>query len=395
MRKIAANYIFPVSQDPLKNGILITEDDGTVLDVINTGGDIRESENLEFYNGIITPGFVNAHCHLELSYLLNTIPRKTGLPQFLTDFVKQRTSDPVTAVPPVRKAHHEMEDMGIVGVGDISNTGNSFFQKHSGRILYHTFIEIFGIIPEQAGQHFSAATGLSEQIKRDFPHPASICPHAPYTVSDSLFKKIRDYCNLNRNIISIHNQETASENELFTHGRGALKMAMQKLDMDYSAFRTSGLNSLQSTLHKLPLHENILLVHNTYTTGDDIDFAENACESIYWVLCPGANLFIENRLPDVSMFYRKKARVAIGTDSLASNEFLSVLEEIRMISLNFPEIPLPELIRWGTLNGAMALRLDHSLGSFDKGKKPGVNLIGKVDFDRMRLKQESTLRVLA
>jgi cytosine/adenosine deaminase-related metal-dependent hydrolase len=140
--------------------------------------------------------------------------------------------------------------------------------------------------------------------------------------------------------------------------------------------------------------QRILLVHNTVSEQQDIDFVRQYFSQAFWCLCPNANLYIENRLPDINLFRTNNCRITLGTDSLASNHHLSILEEIKTIQKHFSEIPLNELIRWGTLNGAEFLGLDHELGSFEKGKSPGVVLIENADSESMKLTPESTSRLI-
>ena len=83
MRKISANYVFPITSEPIKNGIIVLDDNNTIIEIIDNGGELKETYNLEFYNGIIVPGFVNTHCHLELSHLKNTIVKGKGMPRFI------------------------------------------------------------------------------------------------------------------------------------------------------------------------------------------------------------------------------------------------------------------------------------------------------------------------
>ena len=140
--------------------------------------------------------------------------------------------------------------------------------------------------------------------------------------------------------------------------------------------------------------QKLLLVHNTASEQQDIEFVENYFSQAYWCLCPNANLYIENQLPEINLFRSNACKITLGTDSLASNRQLSIFEEIKTIQKHFPEIPLTELIRWGTMNGAEFLGLDHKLGSFGKGKNPGVVLIENADTQTLKLKPGSTSRLI-
>jgi cytosine/adenosine deaminase-related metal-dependent hydrolase len=120
----------------------------------------------------------------------------------------------------------------------------------------------------------------------------------------------------------------------------------------------------------------MLLVHNTFIPESDIDFAidyaREHLSGLHFCLCVNANRYIENRLPPIKMLIEHGAHLVLGTDSYSSNWQLSIAEEIRTIRTSFPEIPLTTVLQWATINGAQALGRDDSLGSFEKGKQPGV-----------------------
>lgn len=394
MRKIAANFLCPIVSGPLQNGTLILDDDGTVLDILYGGKKFREHESVEFYNGIVVPGFVNTHCHLELSYLKNEIPEKQGLPEFLSNLVKIRSNEPGRILGPAIEAHQNMQRLGITAIGDISNSPHTVSVKNNSRITYHTFVEIWGNDPRKETEIFSNGIELFRMFSSNPQQTASICPHSTYSVSEALFRDIFDFCLGKKNIISIHNQETASENDLFRSNQGSLKEILEQLGDDLSTFTTGEDSSLIATLKKLPPNQNILLVHNTYTTDRDVIEAKEIHTSLFWVLCPRANLYIEDRLPNIPMLHHQNVTLTLGTDSLASNDLLSILEEMKTISAYYPEIDLKDLLQWGTLNGARALGLDATHGSFERGKKPGVNLIENVDFEGMKLMENSRVKVL-
>lgn len=393
MRKIAANFIYPINSDPLHNGTLILDDDGTVLDLEDGADNFREQESVEFYNGIVVPGFVNSHCHLELSYLKDQIVEKLGLPRFLSSLVKKRCGDPDCIITPAIEAQRNMETLGITAVGDISNSPHTLNIKDNSRIKYHTFVEIWGNDTRKATDLFLKGVDLLRWFASG-QQSASISPHSTYTLSEQLFRHIFDFCQGKNNIITIHNQETATENDLFRNNRGLLKETLEQLGDDLSTFATGDDSSLVATLKKLPNDQKILLVHNTYTTESDVVEANKINSSLFWVLCPRANLYIEDQLPNIPMLHNHKATLALGTDSLASNNMLSILEEMKTIMAYYPEIDLKDLLQWGTLNGATALGLEATHGSFEKGKKPGVNLIENIDFEGMKLKENSKVRVL-
>lgn len=125
----------------------------------------------------------------------------------------------------------------------------------------------------------------------------------------------------------------------------------------------------------MPKKQNILLVHNTYTCYKDVFFTQRQQKNIYWCFCPNANLYIEDKLPTFEFFKHSEFPFTIGTDSLASNHTLSILDEMKVLQQNIPNLPLNELLKWGCINGAKYLDFDNDLGSIAVGKTPGLNLL--------------------
>jgi len=396
VRKIAATWVFPGNQPPLKNGILVCENDGTVMDLIDTGGQLREQASLEYYSGILVPGFVNAHCHLELSHLKGKISEKTGLGGFLSAINKLRNLEVESQEAEMEQADFQMWNSGVVTVGDVSNSYSSLEIKRNSRIFYHTFVEAFGFHPSRAEKAFAFAEFV-ETMFREFDLPASVTPHSPYSVSEKLFQKISEKALAEKSVLSIHNQESYDELAFFKDGSGGIARHINEiLGIDSSHWQPTGKSSLEFSLAFIPQENPLLLVHNTFTSPEDIQFLkrQRSMENTFLVLCPNANLYIEDRLPPVSLFQKEKLKICLGTDSLASNHKLSILREMVTIQKHFPEVTLQELVVWASLNGARALGLTHLSGNLEPGKKPGINLITGADLQQLKLTENSKVKRL-
>jgi len=396
VRKISATWIFPGNLPPLKNGILICENDGTVIDLIDTGGKLREQAGLEQYSGILVPGFVNAHCHLELSHLKGKIPEKKGLGGFLGFINKLRNLEEEDVEEAMKKADFTMKHAGIVAVGDVSNSYASLEAKRISQIKYHTFVEAFGFLPSRAEKAFLFAEFV-ESMFREFDLSASVTPHSPYSVSKELFLKIRKRALAENTILSVHNQESRDELAFFKDGNGGISRHIHEiLGIDISHWQPTGKSSLDFTLSFIPKENPLLLVHNTFTSPEDIQLLKQQrhLENTFLVLCPNANLFIENKLPPVSLFQKGNLNICLGTDSLASNHTLSILQEMITLQHHFPGISLHELVKWGCWNGARGLGISDRFGSFEPGKKPGINLITGLDLKSLNLTLKSKVKVL-
>ncbi len=353
--------------------ILITTGDG-VIEEITT---ISETgvDDVQSFSGIISPGFINCHCHLELSHMKGYIPEKTGLVQFVTQVIKDRHFEETTILSAIENAETEMLSAGIVAVGDICNNNLTIQQKAKGRMRYHNFIEASGFLPQVAAQRFARSLDFFNEYGKLYTNPAnanSIVPHAPYSVSEELWDRSIHFPG--NQLMTIHNQETEGENELFLNKTGEFLNFYQTLGMDASFFQNSGKTSLQSYLSKFLPGQQLILVHNVHTSAEDLAYCHETGNGrkISWCFCPNANLYIGGKLPDVDLFIKNDLSIVLGTDSLASNHQLSMMAEMRTIRENFPSVKIEQLLRWATINGAMALQLDNILGSFEKGKKPGV-----------------------
>lgn len=372
IRYLSADYVLPITSLPLENGVVAVDENGVVKGLYRSDElQLDDRAKIEHYNGVIIPGFINAHCHIELSHMKGAVPKHTGLPEFLTTVMTSRGATMKEIDEAMDHADHEMYENGIVAVGDHANTDNSVPLKARSKIRYHTFVEIMGIEPSEAEFKLKEAFSLQREFAEG---KASVTPHAPYSCSKMLFQHFRRAID-EKNLISIHNQESDEENKLFRYRKGAFLDFYNTIGKDVSSMKAQARNSIQTYLTYLPIPNRILLVHNTFTTLKDIDFVHRIGRNVVWCLCPKANLYIENTLPRISHFLLSGEKIVIGTDSLASNDTLSILAELKVLHSHFPALDFLQTIRWATLNGAEALGIEQQFGSIEVGKKPGVVLL--------------------
>lgn len=370
-RKFKADHIFNGSELLEASHVLVTENDGTVVELVSINDAGADVENFE---GIISPGFINCHCHIELSYLKNKIPEHTGLVDFVLAVLENRNVDPTIKMEAMQAAAIQLYESGTVAVGDICNDAASVEMKRKSPVHWTNFIEISGFVSSTAEQRFKSALQVAEDFA-SLPFPYSIVPHASYSVSENLFTLINEF---SKEIISIHNQENADEDALFKNKSGPFLKLYDRLGIDLAAFRGTGKSSLQSWLPYFTHDQKIISVHNTFTSQADIDVAKN----LFYCLCINANLYIENKLPPIELLMHNQCNIVVGTDSYASNHQLNMLEEMKMIQKHFPKVSAGTILEWATKNGAEALGLSHRYGAFAAGKKPGIVLIENTDSDR-------------
>lgn len=371
MRKFSADRVYPVSAPPIEKGVVITDSDGQILAI--EPREQHDPASVMVLPGALIPGFINTHCHLELSHMKGRVDTGTGLIPFITGVVTQRNAPAEVIAAAIEKAEHDMIDGGIVAVGDISNVPDTFAVKAKGRLRYYTFVEVFDFLQEaDADKKMEEAMAVYEQLELAPGSARTMVPHAPYTVSKNLFRRIREFNAALNVTVSIHNQETPPENELFLHKTGGFPAFYEKFGISLDEFQATGTPSIYYAMENLNPQVRTLFVHNTLTTREEIRAAQAWSDRVYWATCPNANLYIENCLPDYRAFIDTNVRVTIGTDSLTSNWQLSVLEEMKTIARYQSYVPFETILQWATLNGAQALGFDDTLGSLEPGKKPGL-----------------------
>ncbi len=343
------------------------------------GDNLDSTAEVEFYSGVLCAGFVNTHSHIELSYLRSSITEGCGFASFAESIGKVRGNySDEERLAAIAEADKAMWQEGVDAVGDIVNGETSFATKLQSRIHYHSFVEVFGL----------RECNLERQ-RALLRHPnTSLTPHSTYSVSDEPFREV---CGENSDKpLSIHFMETADEAALY-RGEGSLHKWYERVGFgcDFLHYDSPAKRIIACT----PKERSVLLVHNCAVTPSDITMiTEHFSAPVYWALCPRSNAYISGIEPRaVDMLRSSNINICIGTDSLASNWSLSMIEEMKM----FCNIPLAELLQWATLNGAKALGIEDKYGSVEVGKRSGIVNISGVDLQHFALTRHSkAMRVL-
>ena len=338
MRRIAAKYLYTLaSTEPVLNGFVELEDDGTV---IRTGTCADSAAEPVFYDGAVAPGFVNAHCHVELSYMKGLFRKGTGMAGFIDQINELRdTKSLEEKVRDLSEAMDSLWEQGVVAMADISNCDDSFAVKARHPMYTRTFLEVFGTEPEDCG-----------------------------AVMDGVRKL----------------KETEEEEEMLKYGSGKMWENRRKAGM--SVPPVTGKSSLLYFIDRLlagrpaPFDEHILLVHECCLDQEGIDAAKAVMNHPFVAVCPLSNLFIHNALPPIDLMRRNALKICVGTDSLSSNDDLNIVDELYCLQRNFPEVPLGELLTWASRNGAEFLAKPE-FGILEPGRRPGLVLIDHLDAD--------------
>ena len=393
-RRITAEFVYTLdSVESIKNGFVeYDETDGTVVAV----GKCEEDE--EVLKGALVPGFVNAHCHVELSHLYKKFRKGTGMAGFIDQINELRDwagKEAKTAL--VKEWMDKMWADGVSAMADISNDDSSFDVKKSHNMYTRTFLEVFGSEPEMCEGVMADVTALNK-VADEAGIDAAPTPHSCYTMSPQLLSASAA-AGLEKGFISYHSQESQEEEDLLRSGSGAMYENRKRSGM--STPPVTGESSLKYFIDRLadaapaPYDQHILLVHNVCLAQEDIEAAKKVMNNVYWVMvCPLSNIFIHNALPPIPLMRENGLAIALGTDSLSSNDDLDMVKEMYCLHKNFPEVPMGEILTWASLNGARFLAKDDQLGSIVPGKKPGIVRISNVDETGCVTADSSSVRVI-
>ncbi len=390
--RITAAYVYTLDDEPIRNGYVEYDDaDGTIVGTGSCGPDEEISE------GALVPGFVNAHCHVELSHLHTKFRKGTGMAGFIDQINELRDwAGRDVKVGLTRMWMDRMWNDGVSAMADISNDDSSFEVKKVHPMYTRTFLEVFGSEPEMCEGVMKDVTEL-QKVADSYSIDAAPTPHSCYTMSPQLLSASAA-AGLESGFLSYHSQESQEEEDLLRSGSGAMYENRKRSGM--STPPVTGESSLKYFIDRLaaaklgPYDEHILLVHNVCLQQDDIDAAKRVMKNPYFAICPLSNIFIHNALPPVGLMRENGLTIALGTDSLSSNDDLDIVKELVCLHENFADVPMDELLTWACLNGAKFLKKDDVLGTLTAGKKPGIVRVSGIDADGFVTVESKSYRVI-
>ena len=389
-----ADYLFTAKDAPIRNGYVECGEGGEVLSYGVYDPVKHSGKPVVKCRGFLVPGFANAHCHLELSYLEGMFRQGTGMDGFIKQINELRTAvGPEARQKAIRDSLDSLISQGVTCMGDISNCDETFAVKEekSDLIFTRSFLEVFGTEPEDARQILESAVKLQNKAA-SMGLQAAPAPHSCYTMSP-LLNRLAAAKGLESGYISYHSQESVEEEDMLRYGTGPL--AEDYRSRGTTQLPVTGTGALEYFLDNLseavdmPVRGNVLLVHNVALDQESIDIALRRLKNPYWVLCPLSNIFIHRALPPVGLMRKNGLKICVGTDSLSSNTVLSPVAELKCLQDNFPDVPLSEMIGWACFNGAEAIGCSGRMGSIEEGKTPGIVLISEVDVENIRLTGKS------
>jgi aminodeoxyfutalosine deaminase len=368
--RVSADWILPIADEPIGRGA-VTLDRGRIVSVGARDG----SEDLALGRVALLPGLVNAHTHLELSYLQGRIPPAPSFLEWVRPMLAARAqrsgSDDAAILEAARNAIQFARDTGTSLLGDVTNTLAAVALLREAQMPACVFHELLGFTGRNAEEQVASARSAIDAIGSDDDIRVSLAPHAPYSVAPALFAAIRrDLDEHLPRVSTVHLGESAEEVEFLRKGSGPWRSLLEQLGVwnaDWQAPQCSPVDYLADMGF---LTGSVLAVHGVQFEGTDLDRLRTL--GITLVSCPRSNRWVGVGSPPLEAFYAMDVDVAFGTDSLASVDDLNMFNELAEARRIAPKVPARALLRSATLTGATALGFGDAFGSIEPGKRAAL-----------------------
>jgi aminodeoxyfutalosine deaminase len=364
-----AAWVLPVAGPPLRNGWVDVRHGRVVA--VGRGG-APATDEVDLGDVAILPGLVNAHTHLELSYLRDQVPPASAFVSWIRGVMGARRQRPdaqsTEIVEGVRAGIDEALRCGTALVGDISNTLVTFdplARSPLGGVLFYELIRFNTDDPEALVGDACRQIDALPSHERVRP---SLAAHAPYSVAPRVFRAIRDAID-RRPVVpcSVHLSESPEEVEFLRSGGGPWRTLLEELGSWDPRWTPPGVSPVEFLDDAGFLDARVVAVHGVQMTASDL--SRLAARDVTLVACPRSNQRTGAGTPPIADFYASGVRVAVGTDSLASTPDLNVFAELALMRAIAPEVPAASLLESATLEGARALGFDAEYGTIEPGKR--------------------------
>jgi aminodeoxyfutalosine deaminase len=367
-----ASWILPIDAPPIRDG-WIEVDNGRIVAV--GAADREPRAALREPRVAILPALVNAHTHLELSWMQGRVPPGDAMPAWAARLISERQQgDSIhqrsTAGADLRRdaivaAIAEARASGTGIVGDVTNTLEAYGPLAASRLSATVFFELLGFRAADPAGLVDAAKGRLADLPSSNRLQCAVAPHAPYSVSPNLFRAIATAAA--GRPLSVHLGESPEEIRFLRDGQGPWRDLLERIGAWNPDWVAPECGSVEYMLRLGLLTDCLIAVHGVQFNDDELGQLASCGATV--VACPRSNRWTGAGVPPISRFYRSGVRVAIGTDSLASVEDLNLFSEMVAVRRLCPDISAGHILRSATLDGAVALGFGRELGSISPGKR--------------------------
>jgi cytosine/adenosine deaminase-related metal-dependent hydrolase len=362
---LRARWVVPVDGPPIAGGCVAVLN-GRILSVGSKslgGGPVQNLGDV-----VLLPGLVNAHTHLEFSGLARLLGTPgMSLPAWIRLVIAERKRSDRDAAEGIAAGIRESLVGGVTTVGEIATAPAACYAT---RVSAPTIVQFQEAIGFSAGRVDSVFADLVQRLDA-IPQPAGLSPHAPYTVHPQLLERIVQLAASRDMAVAMHLAESREELQLLASGEGEFRELLEERSMWDADAIPKGSRPFDY-LRTLATAPRSLVIHGNYLDASEIDFIAKNRQRMSVVYCPRTHVYFGHSCYPLREMLLAGVRVALGTDSRASNPDLRVLHEMRRVRQNFPQIPADEIVRMATLHGAEALGLATDCGSLTEGKRADV-----------------------
>ena len=376
MATFKAAWILPVSDPPIRDG-WVAIDGGRIAATGRTAavGGPAAAGAIDLGPVAVMPALVNAHTHLELSFLHERIPPGESFHQWVQSLLALRRQYPDPRDPGIldaaRQAIRQARAAGTGLFGDVGNSLVTVPLLREAGVAAQVFYELIGFNVADPGRKVREARASVESAGAGDDVRISLAPHAPYSVSPALFGAIRHDLDSQRiGISSVHLGEAPEEVELLRRGTGVVRDMLERLGVWTETWQAPGVSPVEYLTGIGFLDSRVLVVHGVQFDGDDL--RRLRAMGVTLVSCPRSNRYVGVGSPPLEVFYAMDVSVAFGTDSLASVADLNMFAELAEARRIAPRVPPRVLLRSATLTAARALAFDDQFGSIEPGKRAAL-----------------------
>lgn len=386
MQAVQARFVFPIDRPPLRDGV-VTVHAGRIVAV---GANESGQPPRDLGNVALLPGWINAHTHLEFSNLAEPLG-EAGMPfpEWIAQVVAQRRAafERATAqgsdlaqerASAVAMGLAESRGAGVVALGEIATPGwprEAFASDdHESQFFGTLFLELLGLAADKVEPLMALAREHVRGAGAQGGFVPGLSPHAPYTVHPELLAQACGLSAETKTPVAMHLAESIEEIELLRSQSGGMVEMLQNLGAWHPGALPRGRRPLDY-LQTLATAHRSLVIHGNFLLDDEIELIAAQRERMTVVYCPRTHAYFPHGKYPLAEMLAAGVRVAIGTDSRASNPDLSILAELRHIAQHHPSIAPAEILKLGTLHGAEALGLAHDFGTLAPGKRAAFALV--------------------
>ena len=376
MRVLHASAVVTGDSDAIVDAAVVVDARGRVLDFGRAVDVLPRHAGLavERVRGVLAPGLVNAHTHLELSALRGQVRGGGGFVPWVENLIGARVElRPDEDTSAIERAVSELDSLGTVAVGEVTNSLSAVSVLAKYGFAGSIFHEVFGVEKKALEKRVAELPRMVEEHVGAWPTPELVyapTPHTLYTTHAAVARSLLDDARSRGARASIHLAEHPAERRFLEVGDGPVADWYEsRLKVPRESFNCPHKSPVAFADEMGALAPHVVCVHLTDARPQELEVVARRGASV--VLCPRSNLYIEARLPPLLSMRQAGIVAALGTDSLASSPSLDVLAEARALSDRFPTVPACELLRMATWEGARALGRG-DLGRVARSASPGL-----------------------